>query len=58
MFDGEFASLAAIQATNTVRCPKPEMVIPNNEGALLVMEHLDLRGSGKYSAQLGEQLAR
>ncbi|XP_038061844.1 ketosamine-3-kinase-like [Patiria miniata] len=60
MFDGELASLEAIIATDTVRVPKPMKVMdhPTTEGAVLAMEHLDMRGLSTYAAKLGEQLAR
>ncbi|XP_029456138.1 ketosamine-3-kinase-like [Rhinatrema bivittatum] len=58
MFDGEAASLEAILQTHTVRVPKPMKVadIPA-EGAMLVMEHLDMKPLNYYAAELGEQLA-
>lgn len=59
MFEGEFASLAAIQATATVAVPKPMKVIKNPQGgAMLVMEYVDMHGLSKHSASLGEQMAR
>ncbi|XP_072163770.1 ketosamine-3-kinase-like isoform X1 [Diadema setosum] len=60
MFDGEQASLEAILATNTVRCPKPVAVLdnPTGTGAIFIMEHLDIGGLNRHSATLGEQLAR
>ncbi|XP_053194456.1 ketosamine-3-kinase-like [Scomber japonicus] len=58
MFNGEMASLEAILKTETVKVPKPVKVIDlDTGGAVLVMEHLDMRGLTKYSKQLGEQLA-
>lgn len=60
MFDGEQASLEAILATETVRCPKPVAVVDNpaGTGSVFVMEHLDIQGLNNHSAALGEQLAR
>ncbi|XP_068118444.1 ketosamine-3-kinase-like [Hyperolius riggenbachi] len=58
MFEGEMASLEAIQQTGTVRVPKPVKVIDQpSGGALLVMEHLDMRSINRHSVKLGEQLA-
>ncbi|XP_064620566.1 ketosamine-3-kinase-like isoform X2 [Lineus longissimus] len=59
MFDGEFAGLETISATQTVRVPKPIKVFDDpSGGAVLVMEYLDIRGLNKYNADLGEKLAR
>ncbi|XP_040294692.1 ketosamine-3-kinase [Bufo bufo] len=58
MFDGEMASLEAILRTDTVRVPRPEKVLTLPAGgAILVMEHLDMRSLNRQSAVLGEQLA-
>ncbi|KAM4691641.1 ketosamine-3-kinase-like [Rhinophrynus dorsalis] len=58
MFLGEMASLEAILHTNTVKAPKPIKVIDNpGGGAMLVMEHLDMRSLNRHSAKLGDQLA-
>ncbi|XP_062846921.1 ketosamine-3-kinase [Trichomycterus rosablanca] len=58
MFDGEKASLDAIIATNTIRVPKPIKVVDlERGGAVLIMEHVDMKSLNRYSAQLGEQLA-
>ncbi|KAM3922030.1 ketosamine-3-kinase-like [Leptodactylus fuscus] len=58
MFEGEMASLEAILQTDTIRVPKPEKVIDQSTGgAMLVMEHLDMRSLNRQSAKLGEQLA-
>ncbi|XP_030062815.1 ketosamine-3-kinase-like isoform X1 [Microcaecilia unicolor] len=58
MFDGEAASLEAILKTHTVKVPRPIKVanIPT-DGAVLVMEHLDINPLSSYAAVLGEQLA-
>ena len=60
MFEGEKASLEAIQATQTVKVPTPGPVLdhPSGPGTVFIMEHLDLQGLGRHSAALGEQLAR
>lgn len=60
MFDGEKASLEAIQATKTIRVPKPGPILdnPSGTGTIFIMEHLDLQGLSKHSAALGEHLAR
>ncbi|KAG1967083.1 ketosamine-3-kinase [Pimephales promelas] len=58
MFDGEMASLEAILSTNAVKVPRPVKVLDlERSGALLVMEHVDMRSLNKYSSKLGEQLA-
>ncbi|NWR76460.1 KT3K kinase, partial [Centropus unirufus] len=58
MFEGEVASLEAILKTQTIKAPKPLKVLDLPEGgALLVMEHLEMRGLNRYSAKLGTQLA-
>ncbi|ROL53087.1 Ketosamine-3-kinase [Anabarilius grahami] len=58
MFVGEMASLEAILSTNTVKVPRPVKVLDlERSGALLVMEHVDMRSLNKYSSKLGEQLA-
>ncbi|KAI7789531.1 ketosamine-3-kinase [Triplophysa rosa] len=58
MFDGEMASLEAILSTNTVKVPRPMKVVDlERSGALLIMEHVDMRILNKYSSKLGEQLA-
>ncbi|XP_068606299.1 ketosamine-3-kinase-like [Brachionichthys hirsutus] len=58
MFDGEKASLEALQRTETVKVPNPIRVIElDTGGCVFVMEHLDMRGLSKYSKHLGEQLA-
>ncbi|XP_053309349.1 ketosamine-3-kinase [Spea bombifrons] len=58
MFLGEMASLEAIHRTGTVLVPKPIKVIDQPDGgAMLVMEHLDMRSLNRYSAKLGEQMA-
>ncbi|XP_069809929.1 ketosamine-3-kinase-like [Dendropsophus ebraccatus] len=58
MFEGELASLEAILQTGTIRAPKPMKVIDQpSGGAMLVMEHLDMRSLNRQSAKLGEQLA-
>ncbi|KAM4665235.1 ketosamine-3-kinase-like [Discoglossus pictus] len=58
MFQGEMASLEAINQTDTVKVPKPVKVIDQpGGGAMLVMEHLDMRSLNRHSAKLGEQLA-
>ncbi|KAI1721786.1 fructosamine kinase domain-containing protein [Ditylenchus destructor] len=60
MFQGEFASLQAIEATGAVRVPHP---IGNFSmgpyGEALITEYLDLSGpSQKFSAVLGTNLAK
>lgn len=60
MFEGEFAGLEAMQATETVRVPKPIKVIDNpvkGEGAFLAMEYLDMSSLSTHSSELGTKLA-
>ena len=59
MFEGEFASLNAIRATNTVRAPEPIKVLSDaKHGSMLVMEFLEgMGGLGSAGAKLGDQLA-
>lgn len=50
MFEGEMASLEAIQKTNTLRVPQPIKVIDlPGGGAMFVMEHLKMRNLSKYA---------
>ncbi|XP_077995391.1 ketosamine-3-kinase-like isoform X2 [Glandiceps talaboti] len=58
MFDGEMAGLDAILATNTVKVPHPYKVLDHGTGAILIMEHLDMRGLGRHAAKLGERFAQ
>ncbi|CAH1800412.1 unnamed protein product [Owenia fusiformis] len=59
MFDGEYASLEAIDKTETIRAPKPIKVIDQpSGGAVLVAEYVDIKSLSKYASQLGEQLAQ
>ena len=57
MFEAEAAALNALSATNSVRVPRPLCSGTAAGQAFLVLEYLDLRGSGD-AARLGEQLAR
>ncbi|XP_075025921.1 fructosamine-3-kinase isoform X2 [Calonectris borealis] len=58
MFEGEMASLEAIQKTNIVRVPQPIKVIDlPGGGAMFVMEYLKMKHLNKYSSKLGEQIA-
>ena len=57
MFDGEFASLKAIEETKTIRVPKPHGVFKNGSEFLIVMEHLDLSYSSTQ-VELGTKLAK
>ena len=56
MFEAESAGLTAIAATHTVRVPQPVICGVSDEHAFLVLEYLDLNGSGN-ARLLGEQLA-
>uniref|UniRef100_A0A0N5ANH0 protein-ribulosamine 3-kinase n=1 Tax=Syphacia muris TaxID=451379 RepID=A0A0N5ANH0_9BILA len=57
MFDGEFASLEAMNKTDTIHVPKPIMTICEGASCCLVTEYLNLNGSSK-PIQLGKDLAR
>ncbi|XP_061472451.1 fructosamine-3-kinase [Rhineura floridana] len=58
MFEGEMASLTAIQETNIVRVPQPIKVMDlRGGGAVFAMEYLKMKSLSKYSAKLGEQVA-
>lgn len=49
MFEGEMASLEAIQKTNTVRVPQPIKVIDlPGGGTMFVMEYLKMKHLNKY----------
>ncbi|MBW8372057.1 MAG: fructosamine kinase family protein [Thiobacillus sp.] len=57
MFDAEADALHALTATHTVCVPQPVCTGTADGQAFLVLEYLELRGSGD-SALLGRQLAR
>ncbi|NWH72813.1 KT3K kinase, partial [Piaya cayana] len=58
MFEGEVASLEAILKTQVIKVPKPLKILDLPEGgAVLVMEHVEMRGLSRCSAMLGTQLA-
>ncbi|XP_034646135.1 fructosamine-3-kinase isoform X2 [Trachemys scripta elegans] len=55
MFEGEMASLEAIQKTNTLRVPQTIKVIDlPGEGAMFVMEYLKMKNLNKHSAKVGK----
>lgn len=56
MFTAEAAGLSALTATHSVRVPQPVAHGVAGEHAFLVLEHLELRGSGD-ARLLGRQLA-
>lgn len=59
MFDSEYEGLKAIMATNTVRVPKPLVVLDNPKGgAIIVLEFVEMSSLSRHAAKLGEQLAR
>lgn len=60
MFDGELVSLEALYSMDIVRVPKPIKVLdlPGGGGAMMAMEYIDFSGLSRYSARLGEELAR
>lgn len=61
MFAGEMASLKQIQSTNTVRVPKPRLVLPEFDGkgnSALIIEYLDIEPlSDRAARDLGRDLA-
>lgn len=61
MFEGEIASLTAIRETNTVRAPKPLLVVDlhqQGKGSAIVMEFFpNMKGVSSFQAVLGEKLA-
>ncbi len=61
MFRGEYESLLALEKTGCIRVPHPIAVLdapPGHAGAILVMEHLDLKSVSGKDRQLGESVAR
>ncbi|XP_049715142.1 fructosamine-3-kinase isoform X1 [Elephas maximus indicus] len=58
MFEGEMASLEALQSTGLVRVPRPVKVIDlPGGGAAFLMEHLNMRSLSSQASKLGEQMA-
>jgi fructosamine-3-kinase len=57
MFDAEVDALRALAATHCIRVPQPIVSGTAAGQAFLVLEHLELRGSGD-AVLLGEQLAQ
>jgi fructosamine-3-kinase len=62
MFEGEMASIKAIEATGIIRVPHPIKVLDgpvHAGGAMLVMEHVDIKSlSRQNQVKLGKQLAK
>ncbi|CAM1320766.1 FN3KRP (predicted) [Pycnogonum litorale] len=61
MFDGEYESLKAMIVTNTVRVPRPVIVVkdPGSDSSCLVTQFLDMKSaSSKHAVLFGQQLAR
>ena len=60
MFVGEYESLKAIEATKTVRVPKPICVVPDvrGPGGAIVVEYLQMSSLREHSGRLGELLAQ
>ena len=61
MFDGEYASLKAIERTGCIRVPSAIAVLDDPDipsGAMLVMENVNIHGLSTSAKELGEQLAR
>ena len=58
MFNGEYESLTAIEATNTIRVPSPVKSFSDTPlGYVLVMEFLELKSLHGASEKLGTKLA-
>jgi fructosamine-3-kinase len=62
MFEGEFESLLALEKTGCIRVPHPIKVLSQgntnkDDGALLVMEYLNISSLGSKAEQLGTDLA-
>lgn len=58
MFDGEYEALKALEASCTVRVPKPLAVVENPKGTVaIVMEYVKFKGLHKKANMLGTQLA-
>ncbi|XP_029783683.1 fructosamine-3-kinase isoform X3 [Suricata suricatta] len=58
MFEGERASLEALQTTGSVRVPRPIKVIDlPGGGAAFVMEYLKMRSLRSQASKLGDQMA-
>ncbi len=58
MFKAEFAGLAEIAKTKTIKVPKPILFGKTSEHAFLVLEHFELYSRNQQSdSQLGQQLA-
>lgn len=61
MFEGEYESLRQIFATNTVKCPKPLIVLNNydfNNSSAIVMEYFDISSlKNDCAKKLGYSLA-
>ena len=58
MFEGEFESLSALKKAGCIRVPKPiKAVKRDGNGAVLIMEYVDIQGLGSKTDQLGNELA-
>ena len=61
MFNGELASLVAIENTGTIKVPHAYQVLdmPDSNGGLLIMDHIDIKSlSSQNQANLGTKLAK
>lgn len=60
MFIGEYESLKAMRATETVRVPEPKCVVPEprGPGGAIVVEHINMSSLRQHSGRLGELLAQ
>ncbi len=57
MFEAEFEGLNEIDASNSIRVPRPLCVGTTGSEAYIVLEHLDLGPARNGQAKAGEQLA-
>ncbi|XP_071448953.1 ketosamine-3-kinase-like [Hetaerina americana] len=59
MFDGEYASLKALDDTGKVSVPKPISVVDTpGGGSAIVMQYIEGKSLHKFQERLGEDLAR
>ena len=59
MFNGEYESLKAIEATNIIKVPKPFAVVENPKGGYaFIMEYIDFSYGNSTISDLGNKLAK
>lgn len=56
---GEMASLKALRSTGVIRVPEAKCVLPepDDSGAVIVLEYIEMSSLRKYQSQLGHDLA-